>query len=217
MSRSRKDIFKESILKTASIKSTFMGATMGAGLGAIKATNDNDKVPGKSVEDKAIGVGGKSLGGAILGGTTSAIAGGLANKTGKALGFLKKSEIEVPEKEEHSKSEEIDARKEVLESPNPDEVKRINNSLCSRKQEMKDRIEKAAELYMKETICENCGFEGRMNSADGRCPQCESMSGVRLKEAPIKDTSTNMQTREERRGRIYDEINNARRDVMSYY
>lgn len=213
------NIYKAIIEKEASFTKTLgrtlTGATIGAGIGAIKSNKDLDD-PNKSIDEKALKLGGNSLGGAVVGGVAANTVGSLGSK---AVGMFKKSEIEIPsiDDKEEKKEEKDNARDEVLNSPNKEEIERMNNSVVnSKKEEYKKMIEKEAEQYMKDTKCENCGYEGKMNSDDGRCPECQAMSGEKPKDVVLEGREQPYD-RDLSRSRLYDEIENSRREFYSYY
>lgn len=70
--------------------------------------------------------------------------------------------------------------------------------------------------YMKDTVCENCGYAGKMNSDDGRCPKCGAMAGqkpvVKINKNPadLKDMIDNSD-------QTYDEIINSKTEYLDYY
>lgn len=162
---------------------TVSGTALGAGIGATKAISQNEKDPFADTDAKNSNIITSSLAGGLIGGAIGGPGIGVAKSGAKKLsskvtGIFKKSEMEVPNEEESGKEVNKD-KEEVLNSPNEEEKKRMTSSISEKdelKEYYKNKIkEKAASEmpdtpYMQTIKCEECGFEGKPLSSDGRCP-----------------------------------------------
>ena len=70
--------------------------------------------------------------------------------------------------------------------------------------------------YLKPIKCKGCGYEGKPDGVDGRCPKCGLMCGVLpvekanpYKEAPF--------SREQSLNEFYSDVERSIQDTMSYY
>lgn len=135
-----KEIIIDEIVKTAGIKGvakavgrTATGAVLGAGIGANNAVSENEKNPYADTDERNSNIAGKAIGGALVGGAIAgpgigAVKFGAKKIKNKVTGFTKKSEMQVPTDEEAGKETKED-REEVLNSPNEQEKRRMNNSI----------------------------------------------------------------------------------------
>ena len=147
MKKEKEDIINE-IVKTAGIKDvaktvgrTATGALLGAGIGANNAVSENEKNPYADVDERNSNIAGKAIGGALVGGAIAgpgigAVKFGAKKIKNKLSGITKKSEMQVPTDEETGKETKED-RDEVLESPNEQEKRRMNNSI-TKEDELKE-------------------------------------------------------------------------------
>ena len=143
-----KEIIIDEIVKTAGIKGvakavgrTATGAVLGAGIGANNAVSENEKNPYADIDERNSNIAGKAIGGALVGGAIAgpgigAVRFGAKKIKNKVTGFTKKSEMQVPTDEEAGKETKED-REEVLNSPNEQEKRRMNNSI-TKEDELKE-------------------------------------------------------------------------------
>lgn len=120
---------------------TATGAVLGAGIGASKANTQNQENPYASTEDKNNNVISGALSGALIGGAIGGPGIGAAKFGAKKIkngvsGIFKKSEMQVPTDEEAGRETKED-KDEVLNSPNEEEKRRMNNSI-SKADELKE-------------------------------------------------------------------------------
>lgn len=71
--------------------------------------------------------------------------------------------------------------------------------------------------YMLDISCELCGYVGKPNSSDGRCPSCGAMGGVKPKDPTGRGREDGIYSREEKLNRLFEELNNARLNGSEYY
>lgn len=67
--------------------------------------------------------------------------------------------------------------------------------------------------YMKSTKCEQCGYEGKLNSDDGRCPSCGSLSGIKATDTSVEKRDESLYNKDMCLGKLYDDINKARQEL----
>jgi len=194
---------------------------LGAGIGSMKGVSANEANPGASPDEKAGNIAGGVMGGLALGGLAAGPGVSAAKKLGSAaLGVFKKADMEIPHDEDNKMTDE---EKEVQESPNEDEKRRMVNSVTEedeKKEYYKNKIEKQALLklsgYMGDINCEQCGYAGKPDSEDGRCPQCGAMCGVMPKEAP-QERRDDLHDVDHDRSRLYDDIERGKNEINSFY
>lgn len=222
----------DEILKTAGIirtvNRTLGSSVLGAGLGAVKGVGANEQNPGATADEKLNNVLGGAAGGALIGGAiggpgigcVKSIGKKITNKTNKlgtqALGFFKKSDMEVPHEDDDKITTE---ESEVRDSPNNTEKRRMINSITKEdehKQFYKNQIEKSA-LYMNNIECEVCGFDGTPNSNDGRCPECGALGGVMPKPEIGENRNDELATRELRENNLQRDVEQSIRESVGYY
>lgn len=71
--------------------------------------------------------------------------------------------------------------------------------------------------YVTDISCEVCGYEGKPDSSDGRCPYCSALGGIRPKQPQGRGREDGIHSNEAKLNRLFEELNNARLNGMEYY
>ena len=71
-------------------------------------------------------------------------------------------------------------------------------------------------VRLKDMKCEQCGYEGKADSEDGRCPQCSALGGIMPKETPVEHKD-DIYDADNKQSRLYDDIERGKNEVASYY